>query len=416
MQVFQVVPPVVRDIGNGLEIDQDFLSSLSIYMDTFESFTVACPVRVEDAEIWGLGQCVPLRDLPWGPERFKYIPLPATYRPGDFLKVLPKVRKILRAEIEASEHLIFTPYSLIGDWPTVAIREAVKLGRRYTIEADGVHGDIMRKRHISSVAWKRWVKRMIEFPAFDRSYRYNLQNASLAIFQGQDVYNAYARYCSKPVKLNHHIPVYSGDHIALDQLEAKLASVRAGNPLKIVYAGRAIDMKGPLEWVATLKELNKRGVKFEAAWLGDGPMLDAMKAQNVPDILFLGFVGDRNRVLAALREAHIFLFCHNTLESARILGEALACGAPLVGFLSDYPADLVSDYGGALFSEMGDVIGLADILSELDKNRAVLTDLIANAAASGREFDRHALLKRRVEMVKATPVRENYGPHRGPSQ
>jgi hypothetical protein len=65
---------------------------------------------------------------------------------------------------------------------------------------------------------------------------------------------------------------------------------------------------------------------------------------------------------------------------------------------------------------MGDVIGLADIISELDKNRAVLTDLIANAAASGREFDRHALLKRRVEMVQATPVRENYGLHRGASQ
>ncbi|QIK79122.1 glycosyltransferase family 4 protein [Sphingomonas piscis] len=319
--------------------------------------------------------------------------------------------------------MIFTPYSLIGDWPSIAIRETVKLGKCYTIEADGVHGDILRKRHISHVAWKRWVKRNVEFPAFDLNYRYNLRHSALAIFQGQDVYNAYARYCPRPVKLNHHVPVYAGDHISPDQLETKLVSAQQGDRLKIVYAGRAIDMKGPLEWMATLQHLNERGVKFEATWLGDGPMLDAMKAQNIPGVHMAGFVGDRNLMLTVLRGAHVFLFCHNTLESARILGEALACGAPLIGFRTDYPADLVSDHGGGLFSDMGDVNGLAEIVARLDKDRTKLADLIASAAASGREFDRDALLRKRVEMVKANRASgkrlqlkdehfERPGPHR----
>lgn len=404
MQVFQAVPPVVRDVGNGLEIDQDFANGLRIYLDHFESFAVACPVRTRDIKGSGLEQCIPIRDLPWGPDRFKFIPLPVAYRPFEFLKALPRTRKQLRAEIEASEYLIFTPSALVGDWPTIAIREAVKLGRPYTIEADGVHADIMRKRHISHVAWKRFVKRNILFPLTDRSQHFCLSRSSLAVFQGQDVFNAYAGYCSNPHMLNHHVPVYAGDHITDAQLQAKLDSISRDDPLKICYAGRAIDMKGPLEWVETLSELSKRGVAFEATWLGDGPMLGEMQAKaaalNVPNINFAGFVSDRQAILDALKEAHIFLFCHNTLESARILGEALACGAPLVGFETAYPADLVAEHGGGVFSEMGNVKALAQKVQELDSRKDELSMLVTNAARSGREFDREKALRKRAELVK----------------
>ena len=408
MKAFQVVPPIVRDVGNGLEMDLDFFNSLKIYLEHFKSFVVASPVRTTGADAQGLSQCIPLSELPWGPDRFRFIPLPTIYQPIDFLRAIPGVRKLLRAEIEASTHLIFTPYSLIGDWPTIAIREAVKLNRPYTIEADGVHGDVMRKRHISDVAWKRWIKRNVVFPAFDRSHRYCLENSTLAVFQGQDVFNAYAKHCRNPLKLNHHIPVYAGDHISDEQLQAKLKSIAKGDPLKIVYAGRAIDMKGPLEWVDTLYELDKLGVKFEATWLGDGPMLDEVKARvaklGVPGLTFAGFVSDREAILGALRKAHVFLFCHNTLESARILGEALASGTPLVGFRTDYPADLVAEHGGGLLAPMGDVKGLAAIVCELDADRRQLAQIVESAARSGREFDREKLLHRRAEIVNSIVI------------
>ena len=404
MQVFQVVPPVVRNAGNGFEIDQDFANSLKVYLDNFESFAVACPVRTSDIKGSGLEQCVPIANLPWGPERFKFIPLPWAFRPVDFLRALPRVRRQLRAEIEASDYLIVTPSTPIGDWPTVAVHEAVKLDRPYMIEADGVHGDIMRKRHISDVAWKRAVKRHIMFPFADRSIRYCLSKSSLAVFQGQDVYNAYARYCSDPHKLNHHVPVYTGDHVTDAQLQAKLAEVGRGDTLRICYAGRAIDMKGPLEWLDSLANLSRRGVQFNATWLGDGPMLAAMRAKavalDIPDVTFAGLVTERKAVLDALKQAHVFLFCHNTLESARILGEALACGAPLVGFRTDYPADLVAEHGGGIFCPMGDSDALATILAQLDGDRARLSALITDAARSGRDLDRDAALARRAQLLK----------------
>lgn len=406
MQVFQVVPPIVRDIGNGPEIDIDFLESLKVYLDHFESFAIACPIRTSNIKASGLENCRPLRDLPWGRDRLKFIPLPtSSNEPLQFLRQLPAVRRILRSEIEAASYLLFSPYSLIGDWPTVAIREAVKLRRPYVIEADGVHGDIMRKRSDTGAAWKRFAKRHILWPMFDQSYRYCLSHSSLALFQGQDVYGAYAPFCSNPHKLNHHIPVYTGDHITETQVQVKLASLDDNCALKLCYAGRTIDIKGPLEWVDTLNELALRGVKFHATWLGDGPLLESMRSKaaafGISDrITFPGNVSDRKIVLDAIKESHIFLFCHKTLESARVLGEALACGCPLVGYSSGYPADLVKKNGGGVFVRMGDFGALAERVQDLDRDRTKLRALIRQATKTGQEFDRTTALHGRAKLVK----------------
>ena len=52
------------------------------------------------------------------------------------------VKRLLKTEIEAANYLVFSPHTLIGDWPTVAIHEAVKLNRPYVIEADVVYGEV----------------------------------------------------------------------------------------------------------------------------------------------------------------------------------------------------------------------------------------------------------------------------------
>jgi glycosyltransferase involved in cell wall biosynthesis len=388
-----------------MEIDVDFLESLKLYLDHFESFAIACPVRTTDIKGSGLERCVPVADLPWGADRLKLIPLPTTYKPIEFARRLPAVRRILRSEIKNSEYLIFTPYSLIGDWPTLAIREAIKLQRPYVIEADGVHADIMRMRSNSGAAWKQFVKKNVLIPFFERAHRYCLSHSALGVFQGQDVYNAYAPFCRNPHKLNHHISVYAGDHITAAQLQAKLDSLDKGSPIKICYAGRAIDMKGPLDWVETLHLLNTRGVKFQATWLGDGPMLEEMRnkvvALGISDqVTFSGFVSDRETILSALKEAHIFLFCHTTLESARVLGEALACGCPLIGYWSAYPFDLVEAHGGGLLTKIGDRIALAQNVQDLTNDRDKLRSLIRQAARSGQGFDRTAALLKRIDLVR----------------
>jgi glycosyltransferase involved in cell wall biosynthesis len=147
------------------------------------------------------------------------------------------------------------------------------------------------------------------------------------------------------------------------------------------------------------------GVNVRATWVGDGSMLPTMRAiaesRGIADrVLFPGIISDRTQLLRTIQRADIFLFCHKTLESARCLGEALACGCPLVGYAGAYAVDLVKDCGGGLFAGQGDWGGLAEIVQDLEKNRGRLAELITQASVSGQAFDRDALMQKRMDLLK----------------
>ena len=93
------------------------------------------------------------------------------------------------------------------------------------------------------------------------------------------------------------------------------------------------------------------------------------------------------------------MFCHTTLESARILGESLACGTPIVGFESDYPVGLTEERGGGSFTAH-DPISLANSLAELDSDRDALAALVGDAILTGARFNREEALIERALLVK----------------
>jgi glycosyltransferase involved in cell wall biosynthesis len=404
MQMLQVLPSIMRRINNELAIDSDFCEALQVYMNNFDSISIACPIT-KDTRDAGLERCRHVKDLPWKNDRLKFIPLPNAYRPNEFLRQLPIFKRVLRAEIQSANYLIFSPHSLIGDWPMVAAREAIKLQRSYLIEADVVYESVAQVGSERKAVWKRFLKNDILLPLFLRSYRYCLANSKLALFQGQDVYDAYARFCSNPHKVYHHIPIYKGDHITAKDLDVKLARLETGAPLKICYAGRAVDMKGPMDWLNALHEAIISGVKLNATWIGDGSLLQMMRTK-VQDlgiteyVSFPGFVLDREQILRMLKDCDIFLYCHKTQESARCLGEALACGCPLIGYASAYAVELVAQWGGGLFANQNDWGGLAKLIQQLDGDRGLLRKLITQACTTGRSYDREATLQDRMDLIK----------------
>jgi len=92
---------------------------------------------------------------------------------------------------------------------------------------------------------------------------------------------------------------------------------------------------------------------------------------------------DRQAIMANLKKADIFLFCHKTGESPRCLGEALAAGCPLVGYGTAYSRALVATRGGGEFAEINDWQSLGQTIVSLDQDRDKLEHLIQAAAASG---------------------------------
>ena len=206
--------------------------------------------------------------------------------------------------------------------------------------------------------------------------------------------------------LVHNIHLKKTDQISDVELDHKIERARRGGPLNIIYVGRISAEKGPDDWISALHRARDLGVDFRASWFGDGPELAAVReateaAGLSAQVEFPGFVDNRERVLGALRDADIFLFCHITEESPRCLIEALKSGSPIVGYDSGYPRDLTRE-GGGRFVGASESDALGDLISELaGPDRSVLARLMGAAAAAGSELDDVSVFRHRSELIRA---------------
>jgi len=101
-----------------------------------------------------------------------------------------------------------------------------------------------------------------------------------------------------------------------------------------------------------------------------------------------------------VRDAHIFLFCHITPESPRSLIEALALGAPIVGYESAFAQDLIAQHGGGKLVSLKDVAALSTTVIGLAQDRGTLSSLIGQAADDGAPFDAKSVFQHRSAMIR----------------
>jgi colanic acid/amylovoran biosynthesis glycosyltransferase len=310
---------------------------------------------------------------------------------------------MFRSLIEEADYLSFAIGGLFGDWGAVACFEAHRLGRRFAVWTDRVESEVVR-RAAGSGPWQRRVAARLTHRPMARLERAVIGRAALGLFHGRETYEAYASFCRGVPALVHDIHVRREEHISFPALAAKVAKLSDG-PLRICYAGRADPMKGPLNWLEVLERLAARGCDFRAVWLGEGAERDRMlrrigEAGLEGRVEAPGVLTDRAELLARIREAHVFMFCHKTPESPRCLIEALLSGTPIVGYDSAFPRDLIATHGGGRLVPLGDMSALADAVESLALDRAELARLVAAAADDGRPFDDENVFRHRSELIK----------------
>ncbi len=373
-------------------------NGLRLWAENFEYLHVMAPAEQgPPPRGW-----VPLSAL--GPEldRIECHPLPAAFRPDRFLRALPKERARIRTLIDRADHLCFATGGLWGDWGMVAALEASRMGRKYSIWTDQVCSQLIWRTRGSrglrhrALAWgsylpMRWAERRLA------------RQADLGLFHGNDTFRQFAPHSRQPFMM-HNVHLSKDDHITPEALAAKLAGLQDG-PLRIAYVGRAIAMKGPFDWLAVLRSLADQGVAFQAEWFGEGEDLPKMKAQVAQmglggRVSLPGFCDDHAQIFETLRRAHVLMFCHKTMESPRILIEALVSGCPIVGYGSAYSQDLIAGHGGGVLTAMDDTRALTDAVRHLALDRLALGALVQRAVRDGAPFETRALFRQRSDLIK----------------
>ncbi len=335
--------------------------------------------------------------------RCELIALPRAYRAGSMLRAYRDVRAKLRMAVATHRHLCFTFGGLFGDWPAVAAREAIRQQRRYGAWIDRVEPLVFRNKMMGAPMSRR-LQLAAALPIIGYNTRYLLRNSSVALLQGMDTFEYFAKDAKDP-HCTYDTHTQSSDQIAPEELARKQARILRGEPIHLVYVGRAAAMKGPADWLESLQRLHMKKVPFRATWVGDGPELPMMRQRvagsALSDAVHLpGFEGDRDALLRTMRRSDLLLFCHKTPESPRSLIEALVSGCPLVGYDSAYPRGLVQTKGGGVFAPQDDVEAVAERIVQLHRDRWAFAALVADAAASGKSYNEDVVYEVRADLMK----------------
>jgi glycosyltransferase involved in cell wall biosynthesis len=148
----------------------------------------------------------------------------------------------------------------------------------------------------------------------------------------------------------------------------------ATNPLRILFVGRLLPMKGIPMLIEALHGLQNSS-PFELTIIGEGPERELLehRASELGLSSCIHFLGARPlaEVATAMREAHVFCLPSVRESGGAVLLEAMAAARPVIAVKYGGPAEVVSeDVGHAI-----EPIGREHVCSELLK---IFEEIIAN--------------------------------------
>lgn len=394
--------PLFRAVDGQLLLEDQACNGLRLWAENFDRVIALMPLETGVPP----GSWVPLSRIGPAAARIEIIPLPTAWTLRRFLPALPAARRRIRDAITRADRMGFAIGGLIGDWGAVAALEALRMRRPFYIWTDRVESDVTRFAARHAPRWKTRLKARATHRPMAALERFLIRRAALGLFHGQETFDRYAPFSRDP-HLVHDIHLKQSDHLSAEAVQAKQVAAAAGQgPLQVLYVGRADPMKGALDWVEAVAGALRQGAEIQAQWFGAGQdlaqMRDRVAALGLQERIRLpGMVTDRAAVLAALRRADVFLFCHRTPESPRCLIEALASATPIVGYDGGFARDLIGRHGGGRLVPMGDSAALAEALAGLAADRAQVADLIGRAAQDRAGFDDETVFRHRSEIIRA---------------
>jgi glycosyltransferase involved in cell wall biosynthesis len=216
--------------------------------------------------------------------------------------------------------------------------------------------------------------------------------------------------CSGTPTYEHYRPLCSNAHLFFDNrvraehimddaaLDAKCARLFAGRPLRLVFGGRFIPMKGVLDLPRIAHRLIGMGAEFTLDIVGSGPLEAALRGQ----VEALGDARVRLRPPMDFRagwapflgdEADLFLCTHPQGDPSSTYPEVMSCGVPIVGYDNEAWRGVRREADAGWVVPIGDVAAMAARVVELHSDRAA----IAEAARRGRDFAARHCFERTAE-------------------
>ena len=246
----------------------------------------------------------------------------------------------------------------------------------------------------------------------ERKQRKAIADATGIQCNGTPTFEAYREV--NPLPFLYFDSRMSEEMMASDEaVDARLANCLSGKPLRLLFSGRLLKIKGADHVVSVAEELQKLGVRFEMSICGDGELSASMTAQiaekGLSDVVKMKGVLDFKTELVPYTQKHtdLFVCCHRQGDPSCTYLETMSCGVPIVGYDNEAFLGVAAESKTGWPAPMNRPDQMAQKIVELDRNR----EAIARASRASLHFARahtfEKTFKRRVEHLQAaaaTPV------------
>lgn len=169
----------------------------------------------------------------------------------------------------------------------------------------------------------------------------------------------------------------------------------ADGEVVIAFVGRLVLEKGLGIFADTLDLLAKRGIKFKALIVGEGPERDRF-TNRLPDAIFTGYLNGKT-LARAYASSDIFFNASITETFGNVTLEAMACGLPAVCANATGSRSLVGHNENGLLADALEPAIFADHLQRIIETPSLKTQMAAASLLRAQEYTWDAVLSRLFE-------------------
>lgn len=191
-----------------------------------------------------------------------------------------------------------------------------------------------------------------------------------------------------------------------DDVKMRTRSLGKNLPVRLLFSGRLIKMKGADHLLDVAQELKRLGTRFEIFICGDGELKQMMEhqiaAKGLGDCIKMMGVLDFKTELIPFVKANVDLFicCHRQGDPSCTYLETMSCGVPIVGYANEAFAGIVKHSKTGWLVEMDRPKLLAKKVAELSQYKDALEDMSFNSLKFARLHTFEKTFEARISHIK----------------
>lgn len=194
---------------------------------------------------------------------------------------------------------------------------------------------------------------------------------------GIPTYEAYHNINSNPF-LYFDARITEEMTISSANLQARTSHCLEKKPLRLLFSGRLIKMKGADHLISVAEHLKALGVKFEMFICGDGELKETMQQQiqqkGLSEFIKMpGILEFKNELVPFVQKnIDLFICCHRQGDPSCTYLETMSCGVPIVGYDNEAFVGVVNYSQAGWFVKMNRPDLLAQKIAQLNENRELI--------------------------------------------